>query len=97
MSLSVSPSYPPDGLSWDRHFDSEPFSQKEGSEAALDSVLGAVKLYNDLEYRKKSEDIRQRLSGMMPDDKDYKTLLDQFSAFNANISEQRLRLPALPQ
>jgi len=73
------------------------FSQKEDSEAALDSVLGAVKLYNDLEYRKKSEDIRQRLSGMKPDDKDYKTLLDQFSAFNANISEQRLRLPALLQ
>jgi len=73
------------------------FSQKEGSEVALDSVLGAVKLYNDLSYRKKSEEIRQRLSGMKPDNKDYKTLLDQYAAFDANISEERLRLPALPQ
>ena len=73
------------------------FNQKEGSEVALDSVLGAVKLYNDLAYRKKSEEIKQRLSAMKPDDKDYKTLLDQYAAFDANITEERLRLPPLSQ
>lgn len=62
----------------------------------MDSVLGAVRLYNDLSYRKKSEEIKQKLANLKPGDKDYKALQDQYAAFDANISEERLRLPALP-
>jgi hypothetical protein len=68
------------------------FNQKDGSEVAMDTVLESVKLYNDLAYRKKAEETKNRLAQTAPGSPDRKKLEDQLKAFNQNIGEERLRL-----
>jgi hypothetical protein len=46
------------------------FGQKDGSEVAMDTVLDAVKLLNDLTYRKKAEDTKTRLASLPEDSPD---------------------------
>ncbi len=68
-------------------------SQADGSEVAMDAALDAVKLYNDLNYRKKAEDTKDKLSRLPADNPDRKKLEAALKAFNDNISESRLQLP----
>jgi hypothetical protein len=67
--------------------------QKQGSEVMMDSVLSAMKLYNDFTYRKKAEDLQQQLAGLAPDNELRKKLQNQVEALNTSIGEPRLRLP----
>jgi hypothetical protein len=71
------------------------FNQKEGSEVLMDTVLDAMKLSNDLTYRRKAEGVKKRMVGIAPDSEDGKKLKDEFEAFNKNITESRLQLPSL--
>ena len=68
------------------------FSQKPSSEVMMDSLLSAVKLYNDLTYRKKAEDVQKQVAALPAGSPDIAKLQEQLSAFNANIGEQRLRI-----
>lgn len=69
-------------------------SQKQGSEVMMDTVLSAMKLYNDFTYRKKAEDLQQQIAALPAASEVRKKLEDQFAALNASISESRLRLPS---
>jgi hypothetical protein len=73
------------------------FSQQDGTEASLDTILNAVKLYNDLSYRKKAEDAKDQMSSLQPTDPDYAKLAAELKAFSQNIGEARLQLPASPK
>lgn len=68
------------------------FGQKQGSEVMLDSVLSAMKLYNDFTYRKKAEELQQQIAGLAADSDLRKKLQSQFDALNTSITEGRLRL-----
>ena len=69
------------------------YNQKDGTAVATDSILSGVKLVNDLEYRRKAEDIKQRLSSEQPGTQQYSSLKSQLDAFLANIGEPALKLP----
>lgn len=68
------------------------FNQKDGSEVAMDTALDAVKLLNDLTYRKKAEETKNRLASLAQDSPDRQKLQDALKTFNANIGESRLKL-----
>jgi hypothetical protein len=68
------------------------FSQKQGSEVMMDSVLSAMKLYNDFTYRMKAEELQQQMAALPANSDVRKKLQDQFNALNAGISETRLRI-----
>jgi len=70
------------------------FNQKENSEVAMDTILDAVKLVNDLTFRKKAEEAKSKLATLPPDSSERKRLEDAIKAFNQNISESRLQLAA---
>jgi hypothetical protein len=70
------------------------FNQKENSEVAMDTILDAVKLANDLTFRKKAEETEARLAKLSSGDPKRKNLEDALKAFNQNIGEARLQLPA---
>lgn len=69
------------------------FNQKEGSEVAVDTVLDAVKLVNDLTFRKKAEETKTRLMALPAASPERQKLEDALKAFNQNIGESRLQLP----
>jgi hypothetical protein len=69
------------------------FNQKDGSEVATDTILSAVKLVNDLSYRKKAEEATAKAAALKDGDPEKQKLLDAIAAFNQNIGEDRLRLP----
>jgi hypothetical protein len=74
------------------------FNQKENSEVAMDTILDAVKLANDLTFRKKAEETKAKLAQLPSNDPQRKTLEEALKAFNENISETRLQLaPAGPE
>jgi hypothetical protein len=68
------------------------FNQKAGSEAAMDTILDAVKLANDLTFRKKAEEAKAKLTSLSAGDPDRQRLEDALKAFNQNIGESRLQL-----
>jgi hypothetical protein len=68
------------------------FNQKDGSEVAMDTALDAVKLLNDLTYRKKAEETKARLASLPDGSPDRQKLQDALKAFNTNIGESRLKL-----
>jgi hypothetical protein len=68
------------------------FNQRDGSEVALDTALDAIKLLNDLKYRKKAEETKAKLAALPQDSVDRQKLQDALNTFNANIGEDRLRL-----
>jgi hypothetical protein len=68
------------------------FNQKDGSEVAMDTVLEAVRLYNDLSYRRKAEDTKTKLASLPANSPDRKKLEEEVQAFNNNIMEKRLQL-----
>jgi hypothetical protein len=70
------------------------FNQKEGSEVAMDALLSAARLSNDLMFRKKAEEARARMSGAAPDSDDFKRFKSELDTFNRNITEPRLQLAA---
>jgi hypothetical protein len=69
------------------------FGQKPGSETVMDSVLAAVKLYNDFTYRRKAEELQQQIATLPSANEVRKRIQQQIEALNASITETRLRLP----
>jgi hypothetical protein len=68
------------------------FSQKQGSEVMMDTVLSAMKLFNDFTYRKKAEELQQQLATLPATSDLRKRIQDQFDAMNASITESRLKI-----
>ena len=68
------------------------FNQKPGSEVVMDTVLSAVKLYNDFTFRKKAEELEQRLKAAPTGSDEQKLLQKQVAALNGSITEPRLKL-----
>ena len=68
------------------------FNQKDGSEVGMETVLEAVKLYNDLSFRQKADEIKSRLAGLPADSPDRKKLEEAMKAFNENIGEKALKV-----
>ncbi len=71
------------------------FNQKDNSEVAMDTALDAVKLLNDLTFRKKAEETKAKIDSLPSDSIDRKRLQDALAALNQNIGEMRLRLPGV--
>ena len=69
------------------------FGQKQGTEVVMDSLLSAVKLYNDFTYRMKAEELQQQIATLPATNDARKKLQQQIDALNASITETRLRLP----
>jgi len=67
------------------------YNQKDGSEVLSDTILNSVKLYNDLTYRKKADDLKQQLAGLQQGSSDFANVKTQFDALVANIEEPRLK------
>jgi hypothetical protein len=68
------------------------FSQKEDSEVATDTILSAVKLVNDLTFRKKAEEAKAKMAALPTGDPERAKLEAAIKAFNQNIGEGRLQL-----
>ena len=69
--------------------------QKQGSEVVMDSLLSAMRLYNDFTFRLKAEDMQKQMASLPASDEFRKKLQQQLEALNASIIETRLRLPQL--
>jgi hypothetical protein len=67
------------------------YNQKDGSEVLSDTILDSVKLYNDLTYRKKADDLNRQLSGLKQGSSDYTAVKSQYDALVANIQEALLK------
>jgi hypothetical protein len=67
------------------------YNQKDGSEVLSDTILNSVKLYNDLTYRKKADDLKQQLAGLQQSSSDFANIKSQYDALVANIEEPRLK------
>jgi hypothetical protein len=65
---------------------------KEGSEVATDHLLSALKLANDIKYRREAEVVKKKMAGVVPGSDEFKTLKEQFDALVANIACEDLRL-----
>ena len=63
------------------------FNQKENSEVSMDTALDAVKLLNDMTFRKKAEETKARINALPPNSAERKKLQDALSALNQNIGE----------
>lgn len=70
-------------------------SQKEGSEVMTDTVLSAMKVFSDVTYRKKADELRQQISALTQGNEIRQKLEAQFNALNASIAEPSLRLSVL--
>jgi hypothetical protein len=67
------------------------YNQKDGSEVLSDTIFDSVKLYSDLTYRKKADDLKQQLADLQQGTKDYANAKSQYDALVANIQETLLK------
>ena len=59
--------------------------QKQGSEVVMDSLLLAMRLYNDFTFRLKAEDMQKQMASLPASDEFRKKLQQQLEALNASI------------
>ncbi|HEX7049472.1 MAG TPA: hypothetical protein VF188_04615 [Longimicrobiales bacterium] len=59
---------------------------------AVQALSDGLALYNDLRYRRKAEDLRQRLEGLDPQSDEYKELKTLYDAYRKNIANELLQL-----
>ena len=67
------------------------YNQKDGSEVLSDTILDSVKLFNDLTYRKKADNLKQQLSSLPQGSKEFTSAKTQYDALVANIQETLLK------
>jgi hypothetical protein len=65
--------------------------QKEGSDVVISSIIDAVKLYNDVRFRKEADRLGSELGGLDPKSDQYKALKKKIDALLANVGEPLLR------
>jgi hypothetical protein len=65
--------------------------QKDGSEVVIGTIVDAVKLANDLRFRREADKLSERLHELKPDSPEYDTLKKKVDALLANIGEQLLK------
>jgi hypothetical protein len=58
---------------------------KEGQEQSVDMLMEAIKLYNDLKYKQKADDIMSQLANVAEDHPDYQKLVTKRDAYLSNI------------
>lgn len=58
---------------------------RDGQEQPLDMLMEAVKLYSDLQYKRKAEGIDKRLAELEPSSEEYEKLLEEKKAYLANL------------
>lgn len=70
------------------------FTQKDGSEVATDTIMQAARLMNDLTFRKKADETKQKLANLPANATadERKQLQDALDAFNKNIGEKLLQI-----
>jgi hypothetical protein len=65
--------------------------QKEGSELVIGAIVDAVKLFNDLRFRKEADTLQSQLAGLDPASDEAKKLKKKIDALLANVGEQLLK------
>ena len=65
--------------------------QKDGSDVAINTIVDAVKLFNDLRYRKEADKLDAQLQGLDENSDQYRTLKKKVDALLANVSEPLLK------
>jgi hypothetical protein len=65
--------------------------QKEGSELVIGAIVDAVKLFNDLRFRKEADKLQSELAGLDPASEEAKKLKTKINALLANVGEQLLK------
>jgi hypothetical protein len=67
------------------------YNIKEGQEQPLEPLFEAVKLYNDLQFRKKAEGIAKQLESLNKESEEYKMKSEAYKAAVANILNDYLK------
>jgi hypothetical protein len=67
------------------------FGIKDGQQLPLDTIIDAIKLYNDLSYRKQIDSLDKQLQGLPAGDPKRAPLEDKRKALLANIVEDLLK------
>jgi hypothetical protein len=67
------------------------FSVKEGSEAIVDTLVDALKLYNDSQFRAQADVVKKSLDAATPDSDQRKKLQERYNALVANILSDVLK------
>jgi hypothetical protein len=65
--------------------------QKDGSELIIGTIVDAVKLYNDVRFRKEADKLTAQLEGLDKNSAEYKELKNKIDALLANVGEQLLK------
>jgi hypothetical protein len=68
------------------------YPKEDGFNVLIDELGEAMRLYSDLSFRTKAEDVRKRLSRMKESDPDYARLNELFEAYRKNITQEELKL-----
>ncbi len=59
---------------------------------AVQALSSGLTLYNDLQFRKKAEELRSKLAEMTPGSEEFEAGKTMFEAYRANIQNEELRL-----
>jgi hypothetical protein len=66
-------------------------NQKEGSEIVLGSIIDAIKVFNDVRFRREADRLSSDLDNLDPNSDEAKALKKKIDALVANISDQLLK------
>ena len=68
------------------------FNAREGAEVALDTVVSAMKLYNDWKFRDQAKGVKQKLDALSDKNSDEaKKLTERSQALLANILTEEMK------
>jgi hypothetical protein len=65
--------------------------QKDSSDLVIDAITDAVKLYNDLRFRKEADRLKEQLAGLASESDEFKALKKKVDALLANVGEPLLK------
>lgn len=71
------------------------YSTTDSTAAAVTALEDALKLFNDLQYRTKAQDLEARLSQMDPSSDEYAELKELYDAYRKNIEQDEFQVPDL--
>jgi hypothetical protein len=72
------------------------YNISDGGSQPLNSLVDALKLYNDMRFRDKALNASENLKKLDKSSVDYQKLLMQFNAYIANIGTKELQPPTIP-
>ena len=67
------------------------FNVKEGGQVAMDTLVDALKLYNDAKFRSQADELKKRLDGAADGSDEEKALQARYAALIANITNDVMK------